>query len=279
MKKILAIEDNTVIVKILQHHMRDILFSIAVHPDEGIAKAIEDHPDLILLDIMLPDRGGFTVLEELKKRNETKDIPVLMFTALGSQDDIEKGMKMGAIGHIVKGMESIDVVAQRIRDLLGVSEKNNNGSHKKQKSQTTKKSSKLAEEKDAPQKQKIIFFVEDDHFLVQAYRDMLEEDASIALWIAQDGDEALTYLSKPPPDVVLLDLMLPGKNGFEVLTAIRSSRQWEHVPVIILSNLGQHEDIEHATKLGITDYIVKANTRISDVAARIRRILFPPVSM
>lgn len=91
--------------------------------------------------------------------------------------------------------------------------------------------------------------------------------------IAQDGDEAISYLSKPPPDLVLLDLMLPGKSGFEVLALIRKHPLWKTVPVIVLSNLGQTQDVEKAMKLGITDYIVKANTRISDVAARIEKFL------
>jgi DNA-binding response OmpR family regulator len=284
MKKILAIEDNAIVVRILQQRIRDAEFSIAVHPAESVTKAAEEKPDLILLDLMLPERSGFDILRELKEKKETKDIPVIIMSALGSEEDIEKGMGLGAENYIVKGMESMDAVVKKIQQVLGDDFFRGTPRTKNRlevdgiKVDTCGRNEHIFEvssKKETSQiKKKRVLFVEDDLFLVHAYQDILEENKLVLIWIAQDGDEAINYLSKPPPDLVLLDLMLPGKSGFEVLAIIRKHPTWKTVPVIVLSNLGQTQDVEKAMKLGITDYIVKANTRISDVAARIEKFLF-----
>ncbi|AKM78162.1 MAG: Response regulator receiver domain protein [Candidatus Wolfebacteria bacterium GW2011_GWC2_46_275] len=119
---------------------------------------------------------------------------------------------------------------------------------------------------------KKILIVEDDSFIVKAYQIRFEND-NFDVFIATTGTDALHYLDKEPVDVVLLDLMLPGVSGFDVLMAIRKNNIWKNVPVIILSNLGQTEDIQRGKDLGATDYIVKANARINEVADKVKRYL------
>ncbi len=124
----------------------------------------------------------------------------------------------------------------------------------------------------ATQSKKTVLIVEDDVFLQKAY-DIKFKKEGIELLIASDGDEALTYLAKDPPDLVLLDIMLPGISGFDVLRQIRSNEKWKSVPVVILSNLGQAEDIEKGKNLGVKEYIIKANSKINDVIKLIRSYL------
>ena len=119
MKKILAIEDNAIVVRILQQHMKNADFSTAAHPAESVTRAMEVKPDLILLDLMLPERGGMEILHDLKQNPVTKDIPVVILSALGSEEDIESAKKQGAVDYIVKGMDSIDVVTAKISKLIG----------------------------------------------------------------------------------------------------------------------------------------------------------------
>ncbi len=269
MKKILAIEDNAIIVRILQQHMKNAEFSTAIHPAESVAKATEEKPDLILLDLMLPERSGFDILHDLKQTAATKNIPVVILSAIGSEEDIDRAKQEGAVDYIIKGMESINAVVAKVSKVLGeevLQKEPIDGT-------TTARSSMRERKVISGIKRKVVLFVEDDLFLVHAYQDILEENQSIRVWIAQDGDQALSYLTKQPPDLILLDLMLPGKSGFEVLAAIRKHPVWKDVKVIILSNLGQPQDVARATKLGITDYIIKANTRISDVASRIEKFV------
>lgn len=119
---------------------------------------------------------------------------------------------------------------------------------------------------------KKILIVEDDVFAVKAYKIKFEKEG-MEVWVAQNGREALSYLEKEPANLVILDLMLPGISGFEVLEAIRKNDKWKKTPVIILSNLGQESDIEKGKALGANDYIIKANAKINDVVAKVKTYL------
>ena len=126
--------------------------------------------------------------------------------------------------------------------------------------------------KEKIEKKKVILVVEDDSFLVKAYQVKFEKEG-IEVLVATDGKEALAFLEKEPPNVVLLDLMLPILSGFDVLVAIRKNSKWKKVPVLVLSNLGQSEDIKKCQELGIEDYIVKANVRINEVVEKVKKFL------
>lgn len=126
--------------------------------------------------------------------------------------------------------------------------------------------------KEVSNKKKIVFIIEDDLFLIQAYQVKFEME-KVEVWIATSGKEALSFLEKQPADVVLLDLLLPGVNGFEFLTALRQNQRWKDVPVLILTNLSQAENIAIAKKLGAKEYIVKAETRIDDVIEKVKKYL------
>jgi len=119
---------------------------------------------------------------------------------------------------------------------------------------------------------KVIFIIEDDMLLVSAYEVKFKKDNN-EVWIAKDGKEAIGFLTREPPDIVLLDLILPGMNGYEVLSEIRKNEKWKNVPVIVLTNLGQAQDIEKAKSLGVDDYLVKANTKISEITDKVNKYL------
>lgn len=121
-------------------------------------------------------------------------------------------------------------------------------------------------------KRKIVFVVEDDLLLVKAYQAKLQKEG-VELWLATDGKEAVGYLEKDPPNVVLLDLMLPGVNGYDVLAAMRKHERWKHVPVLILTNLSQPLDIEKGKHLGVEEYLIKSNMRISDIVIKLKKYL------
>lgn len=119
---------------------------------------------------------------------------------------------------------------------------------------------------------KAVLIVEDDAFLVKAYQTKFSKEG-VDVWVASDGKDAVGMLEKDPPAVVLLDLMLPRMSGFDVLETIRKNAAWKKVPVLILSNLGQDTDIERGKSLGATDYIVKANVKINDVVAKVKKYI------
>ena len=117
--------------------------------------------------------------------------------------------------------------------------------------------------------QKQVLIVEDDEFLRSLTAKRLEKEG-FGIAVAVDGETGVAALdADPTPDLILLDLLLPGLDGFEVLKKTRAHAKTKDVPVIIFSNLGQKEDIEKAKANGANDFLIKANFTLDDVVAKI----------
>jgi len=117
-----------------------------------------------------------------------------------------------------------------------------------------------------------VLLVEDDRFLRRAAEAMLRRHGYDVL-AAADGEEGLRLALAAPPDVVLLDLVMPRLPGLEVLAALRADARTAHVPVIVLTNLGQDSDIERASRAGATAYFIKANTSLASLVTRVQDVL------
>ena len=116
-----------------------------------------------------------------------------------------------------------------------------------------------------------ILLVEDDPFLSSILQLKLDKE-NFKTIRAADGEEALNILIEQGirPDVILLDLILPKKNGFEVLETIRQDPTLEKLPVIIISNLGQPSDIDRGKALGVIDYFVKAKLSVDELVNKVK---------
>jgi DNA-binding response OmpR family regulator len=118
---------------------------------------------------------------------------------------------------------------------------------------------------------KRVLIVEDDLFLVRLYQLHLSK-FNIETLVAADGETALAMMRENQPQAVLLDLMLPGMNGFELLSAIRGNEKWKDTPVVIVSNLAQDADVKRAKEMGVKEYIVKARMKLTDVVEVVSRL-------
>jgi len=117
-----------------------------------------------------------------------------------------------------------------------------------------------------------ILIVEDEPFLRKVISDECRERGYF-VEEAIEGKEGLEKLKKEKFDLVLLDLLLPGIDGFEVLAQIKKDPELNKTPVLILSNLGQKEEIEKGLKLGAIDYLIKAHVTPSEILDKIEKIL------
>ena len=108
------------------------------------------------------------------------------------------------------------------------------------------------------EKKAFILLVEDDKFLRELLVRKLE-GVGFKISTAVDGREALKKVKEELPDLVLLDLVLPGVDGFDILKEVKETPETSKIPVIILSNLGQREEVERGLKLGADDYLIKAH--------------------
>lgn len=117
-----------------------------------------------------------------------------------------------------------------------------------------------------------IVLVEDDQFLSKILMFRLKEEGfDVAL--AFDGERAIEVVKREKPNIILLDLLLPKKSGFDVLQEIKLDATISQIPVIILSNLGQQSDVAKGLQLGADDYLIKANFSIKEVVAKIKEYL------
>ncbi len=116
---------------------------------------------------------------------------------------------------------------------------------------------------------KKILIIEDDPFLSSLLKSRLHKEGGFDVATAKSGDEASGMLGNFQPDLMMLDLILPGKSGFEFLEELRQKPDFK-TPVIIISNLGQSADIERAKLLGVVDYFVKAKTSIDALIDKIK---------
>lgn len=117
-----------------------------------------------------------------------------------------------------------------------------------------------------------VLIAEDDKFLANAYRVKLTK-AGFEVKIVSDGEEAVTILPTFIPDILILDLVMPKKDGFMVLADMKKNPVWSKIPVIVASNLGQKEDIQKAMSLGANDYIIKSDFSLSKLVDKINALI------
>lgn len=119
-KKILIIEDDPFILKMYRHKFEDLgfIFREAGTGDKGLDLAREETPDIIILDIVLPQKDGFEILKQIKKDPQLKDIPVVMLTNLGQKEEVEKGLELGANDYLVKAHYTPSEVVERVQKIL-----------------------------------------------------------------------------------------------------------------------------------------------------------------
>ena len=115
-----------------------------------------------------------------------------------------------------------------------------------------------------------ILVVEDDKFVRELIVQKLTEEFEVSS--VKDGEEGVKKTESEKPDLILLDLILPGIDGFEVLSRIRKNPLTEKIPVIILSNLGEKVDVDRGIKLGANDYLIKAHFTPKEIVEKVRSI-------
>lgn len=123
-----------------------------------------------------------------------------------------------------------------------------------------------------PKQKPKVLMIEDDRFLRKIYRDKLTR-AGFEFIEAINGIEGTNKVLSEKPDLVLLDLILPRKNGFDVLIDMKRNPNTKKIPVIILSNLGQESDVKRGLALGAQDYFVKTEVSLSEVVDKVKEWL------
>lgn len=121
-------------------------------------------------------------------------------------------------------------------------------------------------------KKNTILLIEDDAFVSDVYQTKLSQEG-FEISVAENGIKAMEKLKKITPDVILLDVMMPYMDGREVLKRLKKNKKWENIPIIILTNLSQKEEVEELLEKGADDYLIKSHFTPSEVVVKIKSLL------
>jgi len=121
-------------------------------------------------------------------------------------------------------------------------------------------------------KKYLILLAEDDEFLQRMYSIKIEA-SGFSVVLASDGEEAIKKAKETNPDLALVDILMPKKDGFDVLKELRADPKFKNLPIIVLTNLSETEDIKRAKELGSNEYIIKSHFLPSEVIDVIKKYL------
>jgi CheY-like chemotaxis protein len=122
---------------------------------------------------------------------------------------------------------------------------------------------------------KTILLAEDDRFLRRACETKLKQ-CGFDVRVAVDGEEALTFAREQAPDLMLLDLLMPKRDGLSVLKALKADTATSAIPIVIISNSSKDLEMQNASDLGAVDYWIKSNLSLQELCDRVQRLLGKP---
>jgi signal transduction histidine kinase/CheY-like chemotaxis protein len=237
---ILVIDDDPTARELIAESLQSAGYSVvtAAGGIEGLKLAKELLPMAITLDVTMPDLDGWAVLAALRQSSELADIPVIMVSIL---DEHRRGAALGAAGYLTKPIEH-----ERLRRLLD------------RLRTRTPPTRVLVVEDEAFQRERVRTWLAGDEWSVQE---------------AANGREALACLERSRADVILLDLMMPEMDGFQVVAALHQDARWRDIPVIVITSLDLDADARERLNSGVQSVLVKDSFRPADLVERIRKLV------
>jgi len=317
--RILLVDDDEDILDVVKVILQGQYEVLGVKNGGLALEVLNDcEPDLIILDVIMPDISGFEVCERILSNEKFKDTPIFFLTVKGSLDFIKAGYKKGASLYLTKPMEptrlkkNIDVYFQKnpmpprtkkhnLNELMNiVSTQLRKESYKKiepqkliQKEEVVEKkkvvesieqklSVEVEEAKDVREKIEIerlrIILIDDDEDFLKVMEMAMME--KFDLLTEEDGIEGLNKIIKYEPDLIILDIMLPKMSGLQICESIKNESYLKDIPVIFVSAKTEKKVIEKTRMLGALDYISKPFDPV-DLIRKIERmkILHRPKEM
>ncbi len=228
--------DSLLIRRLFQNHKNYRVFEAHNGPD-GIDLVRQRRPDLVVLDLTLPNMDGFTILGELKNDLRTRDIPVIIISAKSLTSDEWKYLKSQADSVWQKGNFSpFDLVGHVVK-ILGDEEKPAAPA-------APAKNPEPIQEFGSEQRSRILV-VDDNQWDTRLMRRLFESRQRYEVIEAHTGQEALDSLTKIPPDLIILDLNLPDYNGLDLVDIFRSRQETQRTPILVVSAM----DIDQPSRL------------------------------
>lgn len=265
-KKILIVEADALLGDELTRKLRVEGYTVLLVRDgaEGLKQMRGWRPDLILLDAAMSPMNGYAILEEKQKDRSILRIPAIILLDSGEPTEVNRALTLGVRDYLVKTPFDPEDMLAKVRVQLHRDETAEGPPPKKSTPTPAARVARLSGKK--------IMAVEDDEFLSDIIARKLSEEGC-RLVHTRDGAVVLELFEKEKPDLILLDIILPGMDGFEILRQLRENVKTRDIPVILLTNLGQKSDIEKGMKLGAARFLVKATVTLDEIVDEIKAVL------
>jgi PAS domain S-box-containing protein len=243
-EQVLVIEDSPAAVEQIKRYLSEMGAQVEVHAraDGAVERAIELQPDVIVLDILLPDVVGWEILRQLKAELRAQHIPVLVVTVV---DEPERARMLGAAGFLLKPIDRVRFtrIVQRITHTVDAP--------------PLQTAFLLAPEPETPHTpQPIILLAEDNQATIDLMYDYLHAKG-YAVMMARNGGEALLRARETMPALILMDIQMPGMDGLEAIRRMRADAALQGIPIIALTALAMPNDRERCLAAGADDYLAK----------------------
>ncbi len=272
MSKIYVIEDDPMLVEIYEKKLTEVGFEVKT---TSSGSAVKDEmlawkPDLVLLDVVLPDMDGFEILEAVKKEADIKDIPIYIFSNLSAKEDIDRATGLGAAGFLTKSNFTPTQLAEELKKILGQAAIS---SAPKPSSAVPEVPSAVldSETKKEPNGRKVLL-IEDEDVFIEMFGKKLEHEG-FEIVAAKNGKWGLKEAEKGGFDCVILDMMMPAMNGYEAIRELRANENTKNIPIIILSNSALDSEVQKALDLGANAYHIKTQVTPGEVAEEVKELI------
>ncbi|MHB1686326.1 MAG: response regulator [Ignavibacteriaceae bacterium] len=225
----------------------------------AFSKILETQPDLIILDLMMPNVDGITLSYKLKSNRETKHIPIIISTAKdlteeerNSLNNIVEQISVKSNGH---PLDVLKVVRDRIR-LQEINSSSPGAAERTPEEIALEEKTGLSDEDENHNYRGEVLVVDDDPDTLFTISEIVQACNCKAI-LAKNGIECLKTLEMKLPDLILLDIMMPGMDGFQTISRIKQNEKWTHIPVFAVTAKAMLEDKEVIIRHGFDDYIPK----------------------
>ncbi len=262
-KKILFIEDEVNMSEMYKIKFEQEGYKVIIADDgeEGIKLAREEQPDLILLDLILPKLSGYEVLRKIKADKETKDIKVYILSNLGQNGEIEQGFKDGANGFMLKANLTPGQLVKNVEKIF------------KGKKVGIKRRVKIERRQGiSTNKETVVLLIEDDEAIIEMYKLRLEKEG-YRVEVARNGAWGLRLAKENKFDIIIMDMVMPAMDGYGAISKLKTHDKIKNIPIIVLSNSAQEEDIIKAKRLGVASYLLKSQITPAKLVKEIKNAL------
>ena len=269
--KILIVDDDPTNVKLLAAKLGDSNYTIlkAYGGEDALQKAKSEKPNLVLLDVMMPGMNGFDVTTHLKNSPETTDIPIILVTALDGSDNKTKGLEAGADDFLNKPVNTAELKA-RVKSLLRLksySDQLKAKTHDQWMALNPFSSDGPMPELRLPS----LLIVEDSPADAKLFKSLLNSLACNIVTV-HSGEEALSICNNNKIDIIILDMLLPGLDGYEVVKKIKENASTQSTQVIVVTSLHDIESKIRGYEYGVDDYLVKP-INFNEFRARVNSLI------